>query len=177
MQKLFLRFYLFLERGEGREKERERNINVWLPLACPLLGIRPTTQACALTGNQTCNPLVHRPVLNPQSHTSQNLNAKFDVDSLLYLLSHFECDGHTVHMLTQWCLLPPRLVQWSHRCSPMHIPVHSPWLPGYITALQIVFVILIMAGLFPDRPRIFSYVRICPASIVFRSSQGHSSGQ
>ena len=24
----FLRFYLFLERGEGREKERERNINV-----------------------------------------------------------------------------------------------------------------------------------------------------
>ena len=27
--------YLFLERGEGREKERERNINVWLPLTCP----------------------------------------------------------------------------------------------------------------------------------------------
>ena len=24
--------YLLLERGEGREKERERNINVWLPL-------------------------------------------------------------------------------------------------------------------------------------------------
>ena len=24
----FLRFYLFLERGEGREKERERNIDV-----------------------------------------------------------------------------------------------------------------------------------------------------
>ena len=24
--------YLFLERGEGREKERERNIDVWLPL-------------------------------------------------------------------------------------------------------------------------------------------------
>ena len=35
------------------------------------------------------------------------LNAKFDADSLLYLLSHFECDGHTVHMLTQWHLLPP----------------------------------------------------------------------
>ena len=26
------------------------------------------------------------------------LNAKFDADSLLYSLSHFECDGHTVHM-------------------------------------------------------------------------------
>ena len=35
--------YLFLERGEGREKEREENINVWLPLAHP-------------TGDLTCNP-------------------------------------------------------------------------------------------------------------------------
>ena len=35
------------------------------------------------------------------------LNAKFDADLLLYLLSHFECHGHTVHMLTQWCLPPP----------------------------------------------------------------------
>ena len=35
------------------------------------------------------------------------LNAKSDADSLLYLLSHFECDGHTVHMLIQQCLLPP----------------------------------------------------------------------
>ena len=34
-------------------------------------------------------------------------NAKFDADLLLYLLSHFECDSHTVHMLTQWCLPPP----------------------------------------------------------------------
>ena len=35
------------------------------------------------------------------------LNAKLDADLLLYLLSHFECDSHTVHMLTQWHLLPP----------------------------------------------------------------------
>ena len=27
--------YLFLERVEGKEKERERNINVWLPPTCP----------------------------------------------------------------------------------------------------------------------------------------------
>ena len=32
------------------------------------------------------------------------LNAKSDADSLL---SHFECNGHTVHMLTQWRLPPP----------------------------------------------------------------------
>ena len=35
------------------------------------------------------------------------LKAKFDADLLLSLLSHFECDSHTVHMLTQWRLLPP----------------------------------------------------------------------
>ena len=35
------------------------------------------------------------------------LNTKFDADSLFYLLSHFEYNGHTVHMLTQWCVLAP----------------------------------------------------------------------
>ena len=40
--------YLFLERGERREKERVRNINVWLPLTCPLPETRPAIQACAL---------------------------------------------------------------------------------------------------------------------------------
>ena len=35
------------------------------------------------------------------------LNEKSDADSLLYLLSHFECNGHTVHTLTQQCLPPP----------------------------------------------------------------------
>ena len=34
-------------------------------------GTWPETQACVLTGNQTSNPLVHRLVLNPLSHTSQ----------------------------------------------------------------------------------------------------------
>ena len=63
--------YLFLERGEGKGKERERNINVWLPLACSLLGTWPATQACALTGNRTSNPLVHRTTLSPLSQTRQ----------------------------------------------------------------------------------------------------------
>ena len=35
------------------------------------------------------------------------LNIKFDAYLLLYLLSHFECDGHSVHMLPQWRLQPP----------------------------------------------------------------------
>ena len=66
-----LRFYLLLERGERREKERVRNINVWLPFMCHLLGTLPATQACLLTGNWTSDPLDHRMVLNPLSHTSQ----------------------------------------------------------------------------------------------------------
>ena len=83
---LFLkkRFCLFLERGEGKEKERERNINVWLPLEHLLLGTRSTTQACALTGNRTRDPLVRRLLLNPLSHTSQSpknvLNLSKEID-------------------------------------------------------------------------------------------------
>ena len=46
----FLRFCLFIFRERVREKEG-RNINVWVPLARPLLGAWPATQACVLTGN------------------------------------------------------------------------------------------------------------------------------
>ena len=74
----FLNYYLFFfkilfivrERGGEREIEWEKH-HVWLPLTRPLLGTWPTTQTCALTGNQTSNPLLHRPALNPLSHTSQ----------------------------------------------------------------------------------------------------------
>ena len=40
-------------------------------MCCPL-GTWPTTQACALTGNQTSNPLLSSLVLSPLSHTSQD---------------------------------------------------------------------------------------------------------
>ena len=43
------------------------------------------------------------------------------------------------------------LIQWSHHCSCMRIPVHSPWLPGYIDVVQTALVILTMAGLLLDR--------------------------
>ena len=65
--------YCFFE--EGREKERERNIREksidQLPLACPLLGTWPGTQACALTGNWTSDLLVHWLALSPLSRASQ----------------------------------------------------------------------------------------------------------
>ena len=42
-----------------------------LPLTCPHPGTWTATQACALTGNQSADLLVFRPMLNPLSHTSQ----------------------------------------------------------------------------------------------------------
>ena len=73
--------YLF-SRGGVREKENERNINVLLPLMYPLLGTWPSTQECALTGNWTRDPVVHRLVLNPLSHTSQAFLYVLWVESL-----------------------------------------------------------------------------------------------
>ena len=70
--------YLFLERGEGEEKERERDISVrererhGSVFHKPQLGAKPTTQAYALTGNQTGNFLLCRMTPNQLSHTSQS---------------------------------------------------------------------------------------------------------
>ena len=50
--------HLFLERGEGRENERERNNNVWLPLTWPPLETWPAAQVRARTGKRTGDPLV-----------------------------------------------------------------------------------------------------------------------
>ena len=48
---------------------------------------------------------------------------------------------------------PHWLVQWSRHCSHMCIPVHSPWLPGYIDVTWTILLdMLTMTGLFPDRP-------------------------
>ena len=47
--------------------------------------------------------LLNRP--NSFHYGMLKCNTKFDADSLSYLLSHFECHSHTVHMLIQWCLV------------------------------------------------------------------------
>ena len=46
----------------------------------------------------SCGLLNH---LNSSSGGLFKLNAKFDAYPVLYLLKHFECNSHTVHMLTQ----------------------------------------------------------------------------
>ena len=82
------------------------------------------------------------------------LNAKFDAVSLLYLLSHFECKAtqYTCSLNGIYCF--HWLIQWSHHCSCMCIPAHPPWMPGYIDVMKTILIILTMAGLFPDKPRI-----------------------
>ena len=66
---------------------------------------------------------------------------------LFYSLSDFECYGHTVHMLTQWCLPPPLTSTVKSSLFMHHIPVPSPWLPGHID-VQTILVTLTMVRLF-----------------------------
>ena len=84
-----------------------------------------------------------------RSSLTQNL---MQIHSLLYLLSHFECNGHTVYTSLNCGYCLHWLIQWSHHCSHMLIPVHFPWLPGYTDVRQTILIILTMLGLFPDRP-------------------------
>ena len=75
--------------------------------------------------------------------------SKFDADLLLYLLCHFECNGHPVHLLTQWCLpLPLTSTVKSSLFTHAHFQPLS--LAGRlcITVVQTILIILTMAGTF-----------------------------
>ena len=67
-------------------------------------------------------------------------------------------DNHTVHMHSQWHLLPPltstvKLALFMHvHSSPLPLPARIHWCE------QTIFVILTMAGLFPDRLCISSHL-------------------
>ena len=58
-------------------------MDVWLPLEYHLLGTWSATQACALTGNGTSDPLALRPTFSPLSHTSQGHILSFFGDDVL----------------------------------------------------------------------------------------------
>ena len=79
------------------------------------------------------------------------LNAKFE---------QMHCSTHSVilnAMATQYtCSLngvfcPHWPLRWSHHSSNMHIPLHCPWLPGYMYVMQTVLDILTMARLLLER--------------------------
>ena len=88
-----------------------------------------------------------------------------ECSSLMQNLMQICCGTHSVILnvtATQYtCSLntiscPHWLVQWSHHCSHVCIPVHSPWLPGSTDVTQTVLIILTMAELSLDRPRCIS---------------------
>ena len=85
----------------------------------------PVALSCSLLNN-----------LNSFCGGMLKLNAKFDADLLLYLLSHFACDGHMAHTLTQWHLLSPLTGTVKSSLFMQRIPVLSPWLPGYSKPLS-----------------------------------------
>ena len=68
--------YLFLERGEVREKERERNTNVWLPLTCPPGDLARNPGLCP-DWESNWQPSGSQPMLNLLSYPSQGLYEYF----------------------------------------------------------------------------------------------------
>jgi hypothetical protein len=57
-----------------------------------------------------------------------------------------ECNGHTVHKLSQRLLAADWLAPRESDCSRMHSMVSSDWLPSYIKATSAVLMIFKMAG-------------------------------
>ena len=110
--------YLFiLERGKGWEKKRERNINVWLPLVCPLLGTWHATQAYALNGNPTLWFTGWQGTQSTEPHQPQPISTS------LYTRGDFQTLEFTyknsVFILT--CL------NFSHLQSTLHLMQYTYW--------------------------------------------------
>jgi len=78
----------------------------------------------------------------------------------------FECDGHTVHKLSQRRLTADWLASRGSDCSRVYNKVSSERLPSYIKPMRPVLEIFKTAGYFPDSPRTSS--PNCQASINFR---------
>ena len=79
-------------------------------------------------------------------------NAKFEADLLLYSLSHFECEGHTIHTHGHSMTSTAPTDQCSEVVI-VHTCAFQFTLLGSVDVLQTVLIILTMAGLFPDTPR------------------------
>ena len=109
---------------------------------------------CCDEAAHSCGLLNH---LNSFHGGMFKLNPNSDEDSLLYQLSHFECDSHTLHGLSQRHLPPlltsmvkPSLFTHAHS-SPLSLATRLPW------CLAKCSLILTMAKLFLDKPHILSH--------------------
>jgi hypothetical protein len=100
-------------------------------------------------------------------HESYRIGRPIVVMKLICSLGHCECDGHTVHKLSQRRLTADRLSPRESDCSRMHSQVSSDWLQSYIKARRPVLEIFKMAGYFPDSPRVCVFVCVCMYVCVY----------
>ena len=113
---------------------------------CPFYSSR-----AGLSGKTSCHPGLLAP-LQPRFGSLRLLafpKAKIAIE----MEEICECDGHTVHKLSQRRLTAEWLAPLESDCSRMHSKVSSDWLPSYIKATRPVLEIFKMAGYFPESPR------------------------
>ena len=103
---------------------------MWLSLThCPQLGQRPqlgtwpTTQACALTGNRTGDPLVFRPALSPLCHTSQDNSVVLSHPVCSYLLWQHQLSTR-ICLLLFYCQFS---IVWRFHILFIHSSVNVHW--------------------------------------------------
>ena len=99
--------FIYFGGGEGKEKERERNICVWeihVLVASHMSPNRqpgPTSQVCALTGNQTCDLALQDNAQPTEAHESGLIIYHFEKankNTFLFIIKNFDSDQC-------WCLL------------------------------------------------------------------------
>ena len=126
INKFNLFFKFIFQRGEGREKERERHISVWLPLSHPLLGTWSATQACILTGNRICDPLIHRLALNHLATPTKDFLGYFFLSfKKIFYLFYFQREengGTKRGRETSVCGCLSHTPYWERDPQPRHVP-------------------------------------------------------
>ena len=90
-------------------------------------------------------------------HESCGMGRRIVMMEMICSLGHYECDGPTVHKISQWRLTADWLAPGT--VTAHGYTVRSPdWLPSYIKATRAVLEIFKIAGYFPDSPRIYKKV-------------------
>jgi hypothetical protein len=92
-------------------------------------------------------------------HENCRIDRRIVVTKLTCSLGHCECDGYTVHKLSQLRLTADWLAPRECDCSRMDNKISSDWLPSYMKATRPVFEIFKMAGYLPGNPRLWYAVK------------------
>jgi hypothetical protein len=86
-------------------------------------------------------------------HESCKMGRRIIIMNLICSLGHCECDGHTVHKVSQRRLTADWLAPRESDCSRMHSKVSTDWLSSYMKATHPVLELFKIAWNFPDSPR------------------------